>query len=353
MLLNLFQILCQAKQSLKMRYLITGHTGFKGSWLAAMLTAQGHEVVGIALPALDRSLYREAGLSPLFTKEFFVDIRNRKEFVQAIKDSKADIAFHLAAQPLVREAYKRPIETYETNVVGTLNFLDGIRDTKIQAAVVITTDKVYKNKNLLRGYVESDELGGHDPYSSSKAAADIATQSWIASFESKKISIARAGNVIGGGDWAADRLIPDLVNAFTSGTPAKIRYPNSIRPWQHVADCLSGYLALSDAMLANGVTGEWNFGPSIDVDTKVSKVADLAVSAWGEGASWELDSNPQLHETGYLLLDSSKARQELNWRDKLDFVTTIEWTMEFYKAAKKGRSSRTLLDGQVDTFLRL
>jgi CDP-glucose 4,6-dehydratase len=218
---------------------------------------------------------------------------------------------------------------------------------------VITTDKVYKNKNLLRGYVEADELSGHDPYSSSKAAADIATQSWVASFESENISIARAGNVVGGGDWAADRLIPDLVNAFTSGTPANIRYPNSIRPWQHVADCLSGYLALSDAMLANGVTGEWNFGPSIDADTKVSKVADLAVSAWGDGASWKLDSDPQLHEAGYLLLDSSKARQELNWRDKLDFVATIEWTMDFYKAAMKGRSSRTLLDEQVEAFSRL
>lgn len=336
-----------------MRYLITGHTGFKGSWLAAMLTTQGHEVVGIALPALDRSLYKEANLSPLFTKEFFVDIRDRREFAKAIKDSKADVAFHLAAQPLVRESYKTPIETYETNVIGTLNFLDGIRDTKIQAAIVITTDKVYKNKNLLRGYIESDEIGGHDPYSSSKAAADIATQSWVASFETENISIARAGNVVGGGDWAAGRLIPDLVNAFTSGTPAIIRYPNSIRPWQHVADCLSGYLALSDAMLTNGVTGEWNFGPAIDADTKVSKVADLAVSAWGDGASWKFDSDPQPHEAGYLLLDSSKARQELNWRDRLDFVTTIEWTMDFYKAAVKGKNSRTLLDEQVEAFSRL
>lgn len=336
-----------------MRYLITGHTGFKGAWLAAILKSQGHDVVGISLPPLERSLYTEASLSDLFSQEHFIDIRDRSEFKKAITSAEVDVAFHLAAQPLVRESYKTPIETYETNVIGTLNFLDGIKGTDINAAVVITTDKVYKNKNLLRGYTEIDELGGHDPYSSSKAAADIATQSWVASFKSKNIAIARAGNVIGGGDWAADRLIPDLVNAFTVGAPARIRYPNSIRPWQHVADCLAGYLALSEVMLANGVVGAWNFGPSIDTDTKVSKVADLAASAWGDGASWELDNDPQLHEAGYLLLDSSKARKELNWSDKLDFKATIEWTMDFYKGVVNGKSPRALLEEQVETFSRL
>ena len=335
-----------------MRYLITGHTGFKGAWLAAILKARGHHVVGISLPPLDKSLYKEASLSSLFSKEYFLDIRNRGEFKKAIASVSADVAFHFAAQPLVRDSYTTPIETYETNVIGTLNFLDGIRQTEIHAAVVITTDKVYKNKNLLRGYVESDELGGHDPYSSSKAAADIATQSWMASFESKNISIARAGNVIGGGDWAADRLIPDLVNAFSNGSPANIRYPNSTRPWQHVLDCLSGYLALSDAMLAKGMTGEWNFGPEIDIDTKVSRVADLAAQFWGQGASWKLDSDPQLHEAGYLLLDSTKARQQLNWKDHLDFEAAIKWTMDFYKGAFMGKSPRVLLEEQVEEFSR-
>ena len=336
-----------------MRYLITGHTGFKGAWLAAILKAQGHEVVGISLPALDKSLYKDAALSDLFSQEYFLDIRDRSAFKKAISSVNADVALHLAAQPLVRESYKSPIETYETNVIGTLNFLDGIKESDVKAALVITTDKVYKNKNLLRGYIESDELGGHDPYSSSKAAADIATQSWVASYESDNVAIVRAGNVIGGGDWAADRLIPDLVNAFASGTPANIRYPNSIRPWQHVADCLTGYLALSDAMITNKATGEWNFGPAIDTDTKVSRVADLAVSAWGDNASWKLDQDPQLHEAGYLLLDSSKARQELNWRDKLDFEATVAWTMDFYKAAMRGKSSRILLEEQVEAFSRL
>ena len=336
-----------------MRYLITGHTGFKGAWMSAMLKAQGHEVVGIALPPLERSLYKDAGLNDLCSREYFLDIRSRAEFKTAIIESGADIAFHMAAQPLVRESYRTPIETYETNVIGTLNFLDGVKDSNIEAVVVITTDKVYKNKNLARGYLESDELGGHDPYSSSKAAADIATQSWIASYDCKNIAIARAGNVIGGGDWAPDRLIPDLVSAFAGNNSAKIRYPNSIRPWQHVADCLSGYLALSEAMLKSGVTGEWNFGPKIDLDTKVSRVAELAVKNWGEGATWDLDSNPQLHEAGYLLLDSSKARTGLNWRDKLDFESTINWTLDFYKAAVAGRSARELLEAQVAEFLAL
>ena len=321
--------------------------------MSAMLKAQGHEVVGIALPPLARSLYKDAGLSDLFSSESFIDIRSRAEFKAAIVNSGADVAFHLAAQPLVRESYRTPIETYETNVIGTLNFLDGVKDSDIKAAVVITTDKVYKNKNLLRGYLESDELGGHDPYSSSKAAADIATQSWIASYDCKNISIARAGNVVGGGDWGADRLIPDLVSAFAGNHSAKIRYPNSIRPWQHVADCLSGYLSLGEVMVKSRVTGEWNFGPTIDLDTKVSRVADLGAQSWGEGAAWQLDEDPQFHETGYLLLDSSKARTKLNWRDKLDFESTIKWTFDFYKAAVAGRSSRELLEVQVAEFLAL
>ncbi len=333
-----------------MRYLITGHTGFKGAWMSAMLKAQGHEVVGIALPPLNQSLYKDAGLSDLFSDEHFIDIRDRFEFKRAIVNSGADVAFHMAAQPLVRESYRTPIETYETNVLGTLNFLDGVKESNIKAAVVITTDKVYKNKKILRGYVESDELGGHDPYSSSKAAADIATQSWVASFDCKNISIARAGNVIGGGDWATDRLIPDLVSAFAQGRSAIIRYPNSIRPWQHVADCLAGYIALSDAMVSSGVVGEWNFGPSIDTSAKVSRVAKLAAHVWGEEALWELDENPQLHEAGYLLLDSTKARKMLHWKDKLDLEATIQWTVEFYKEFIGGVDCRELLFRHVREF---
>ncbi len=336
-----------------MRYLITGHTGFKGAWLTLMLKAQGHEVVGISLPALDKSLYKAASLSDLFSKEYFIDIRNRSEFGNAITSVNADVAFHLAAQPLVRESYKTPIETYATNVMGTLNFLEGVRDSDIKAAVVITTDKVYKNKNLLRGYTENDELGGYDPYSSSKATADIATQSWISSFDANNIAIARAGNVVGGGDWGVDRLIPDLVSSFNNGTPAKIRYPEAIRPWQHVLDCLAGYISLSEKMLSDGSLGAWNFGPEIVAENTVARVADMAAKNWGGSAGWEkdLDSNP--HEAGYLLLDSTKARAELGWNDQLDFSSTIEWTMEFYKAVIQGSSSRDLLEHQVSRYLAL
>lgn len=336
-----------------MRYLITGHTGFKGAWLTAMLKAQGHEVVGISLPAENESLYKQARLSEFFNREHFIDIRNREEFDKAIKSTEFEVAFHFAAQPLVRVSYASPIETYETNVIGTLNFLNSIRDKDVKAAVVITTDKVYKNKNLLRGYSETDELGGHDPYSSSKAAADIATQSWVASYECNNISIARAGNVIGGGDAAKDRLIPDLVNAFSQGIPAIIRYPYSIRPWQHVADCLNGYLVLSEAMVKKGLSGEWNFGPPINADTPVSKIADLSAKFWGSGATWELGTDPQLHEAGYLLLDSSKARTALEWVDKIDFEESIKWTIDFYKAASQGDDPRKLLEKQVKAFLSL
>jgi CDP-glucose 4,6-dehydratase len=336
-----------------MRYLITGHTGFKGSWLAAMLKHEGHEVHGIALPPTESSLYTQAGLTDVFSSEKFLDIRNRAEFTDAVMSTEVDVALHLAAQPLVRESYKFPIETFETNVLGTLNFLDGIKESSVKAAIVITTDKVYKNKNLLRGYSEADELGGLDPYSSSKAAADIATQSWVASFHAKNVSIARAGNVIGGGDWAVDRLMPDLVNSFSNGVPARIRYPKAIRPWQHVADCLNGYISLSDAMISNGQAGEWNIGPTINLDATVAKVAELSSVAWGEGASWKLDLDTQPHEAGYLLLDSTKARTQLNWEDKLSFEDSINWTLEFYKAVAGGGSPRKLLDGQIAKYLAL
>jgi CDP-glucose 4,6-dehydratase len=335
------------------RYLITGHTGFKGAWLAAILKEQGHELVGISLPPLDTSLYKEAALTDLFDHEQFIDIRNREEFTKAVKESGADAAFHLAAQPLVRESYKFPIETFETNVIGTLNFLDGIKNSDISAAVVITTDKVYKNKNLTRGYVESDELGGHDPYSSSKAAADIATQSWIASYDTQNISVARAGNVIGGGDWGTDRLMPDLVRSFSSSTKAEIRYPNAVRPWQHVADCLNGYIALSKKMLDDQVQGEWNFGPEINIENTVAKVANLASKAWGEDAGWSVGTEPQPHEAGYLLLDSTKARTNLGWADKLEFAEAIKWSMEFYKDVESGKSPRKVLECQVRRFLSL
>ena len=318
-----------------------------------MLKVQGHEVVGISLPAYEDSLYNQAQLKNIFSQEYFLDIRERNKLRDLVRASKADFAFHLAAQPLVRQSYIRPIETYETNVIGTLNFLDAIKDSDIKGSLVVTTDKVYKNMNHLRGYVETDELGGRDPYSASKAAADIATQSWISSYELENISIARAGNVVGGGDWANDRLIPNLVSSFIAQRPAQIRYPEAIRPWQHVLDCLSGYIRLSEAMLGSGMSGIWNFGPEIRIENTVGKVADAAALIWGKSASWTHDSSSHLHESGYLLLDSSKARAELGWKDLLDFESTIEWTLAFYSAVASGGKSRDLLENQVDTYLSM
>jgi CDP-glucose 4,6-dehydratase len=335
------------------RFLISGHTGFKGSWLAAILAAQGHEIVGISLAPTAKSLYNEAKLGDIFSEEHFLDIRNRNVLTSAIRKSKADVAIHLAAQPLVRDSYVYPIETFETNVTGTLNFLEGIKNSDVMKCLVITTDKVYKNQKLLRGYLETDPLGGHDPYSASKACADLATQSWISSFNLNNVSIARAGNVIGGGDWAKDRLLPDLVRAFSTGVPAKIRYPNAIRPWQHVADCLSGYLKLIEAMTSDDICGEWNFGPSINVENSVRRVVEVAAAKWGTEANWKFDTEENVHEAEYLLLDSSKARDQLKWDDKLTFHESVEWTIDFYKRAFRGENARSILEQQVSKYLDL
>jgi len=322
-----------------MHYLVTGHTGFKGSWLSLMLQMQGHTVSGISLDPPEKSLYNQANLTNLFQNDFRIDVRNSVEISRTLKRINPEIIIHLAAQPLVRESYKDPIGTFETNVLGTLNLLEATRHlTNLRATLIITTDKVYKNHNHLRGYVETDELGGDDPYSASKAAADIAAQSWIKNFATTPMAIARAGNVIGGGDWATDRIIPDLVNAYSSHQIPTLRYPYAVRPWQHVLDCLNGYLKLVDSMIKHGISGQWNFGPELkDKHTVIDLVENFA-NAWGvnQGESpWNVDTSGQPSEAGYLLLDSSKARNSLGWDDKLSFQETITWTAEWYLARKE------------------
>jgi CDP-glucose 4,6-dehydratase len=317
-----------------MHYLITGHTGFKGSWLSLMLQMQGHEVSGISLNPLQKSLFVQAGLEGTFKHDFRIDIRNKEDLAKAIQAINPDIIVHLAAQPLVRESYKYPVETFETNVIGTLNVLEATKKlNNLQAALIITTDKVYKNHNHLRGYIETDELGGDDPYSASKAAADLATQSWIKSFAKAPMAIARAGNVIGGGDWAVDRIIPDLVNAYSNNELPTLRYPDAIRPWQHVLDCLNGYLTLIDHMLTTRNGGEWNFGPSLESKQSVGDLTKAVSAKYGiTGNAWTLEEVSQPHEAGYLLLDSSKSRSALNWNDKLSFIQTIDWTVDWYQS---------------------
>ena len=317
-----------------MHYLVTGHTGFKGAWLSLKLTLLGHKVSGISLDPQEKSLFNEASLAEIFENDCRIDIRDSKRIKEAVVKIKPDVIIHLAAQPLVRESYRIPAETFEINVIGTLNVLGAIRDLEgLKAVLIITTDKVYKNLNHLRGYVESDELGGDDPYSASKAAADIATQSWAKSFAGVPISIARAGNVIGGGDWAIDRLIPDLANSYSNGLVPTVRNPNSIRPWQHVLDCLDGYLLLIDKMVSEGISGQWNFGPSLEKKFTVLDVINEFSENWGvDGDSkYLLDTQRGPHETNYLLLDSTKARNELKWSDRLDFQTAIKMTADWYR----------------------
>ena len=315
-----------------MHYLITGHTGFKGSWLSLMLKMQGHTVSGISLEPHTESLFERANLRDIFEYNYSIDIRNPEKISSIIRRIAPEVVVHLAAQPLVRESYKTPIETFDVNVMGTLNVLEATQELKtLKAALIITTDKVYKNHNHLRGYNETDELGGEDPYSASKAAADIAAQSWIRSFAKVPMAIARAGNVIGGGDWAIDRIVPDLINAYSNNRTPALRYPNAIRPWQHVLDCLSGYLALLEESILNGVGGEWNFGP--DLSEKYS-VADLASEFANKyqikGNTWNLEAGNHPHESSYLLLDSDKARKNLNWKEKLNFQDSVAWTAEWY-----------------------
>ena len=314
-----------------MHYLITGHTGFKGSWLSLMLKELGHEVSGYSLNPTDGSHFVLTGMDSIFKHDFRNDIRSLIELEKAFAQSQPDVIVHLAAQPLVRESYAKPLETFDINVMGTLNVLEASKQIKaLKAALVITTDKVYRNINSLDGYIESDPLGGDDPYSASKAAADIAAQSWIKNYAQVPMAIARAGNVIGGGDYASDRIVPDIINSFQNQKSIELRYPRAIRPWQHVLDCLNGYINLVDSMLATRTSGEWNFGP---LDTEKHSVSDLVeefAKHWQIENMWSESKEKHPEEAGYLLLNSDKARSALKWNDLLDFSTTVEWTNNWY-----------------------
>lgn len=322
-----------------MHYLITGHTGFKGAWLSLWLTSRGHEVSGIALDPAPDSLFLKAGLADRMHADVRQDIRDARATAAEVANLAPDVVIHLAAQPLVRHSYSEPRWTMETNVMGTFNVLEAVAaTTSIDALLVVTTDKVYRNVNQVQGYSEADALGGVDPYSASKAMADLLTQSWVASFPGVPTAIARAGNVIGGGDVSPDRLIPDLLNSFANGVPATLRYPNAVRPWQHVLDCLDGYLVLVDALLAGEGRGEWNFGPGEANFVPVRSVADAAASRWGEGASWLSDAGEHPHEAAILALDATKAEQQLQWKNRLDFDESIAWTVDWHRSMLAGKS---------------
>lgn len=324
------------------RVLVTGITGFKGAWLTLLLRDLGAVVCGYALaPPTSPSLFDVAKLRA-DVDWIEADVRDRTRLAQEISTWRPEILFHLAAQSLVRVSYEQPAETFDTNVMGTVNALEGIRACPdVRAAVLVTSDKCYENREWDWPYREIDRLGGHDAYSSSKACAELVAASYARSLlneTSVAVATARAGNVIGGGDWARDRLVPDIVSALTRGKVPLIRNPTSIRPWQHVIEPLSGYLLLAERLFKEGkIFGDsWNFGPNADAVQSVSTVADAACKAWGNGASWSGDQGTHPHEARILTLDSSKARARLAWRPRLDYGDAVRWTVEWYKAHAEG-----------------
>ena len=345
------------------KVLVTGHTGFKGAWLSWWLTHLGAEVHGLALaPPTAPSLFELAGLAGEM-RSTEGDIRDFALVQQFVARTRPEIVFHLAAQSLVRPSYADPIGTFATNVMGTLHVLEAVRHAgSAHAVVAVTSDKCYENRERVEPYRESDHLGGADPYSGSKGAAEIAVASFSRSFSNEggglpPTATARAGNVIGGGDYATDRLVPDLLRAFADGRPAMIRNPNAVRPWQHVLEPLSGYLALGERLLRGDstVAEPWNFGPADDDAWEVRAVADLAVTSWGSGASWHTDAGTHPHEARLLRLDASKARERLHWKPRWSVREAVNRTVEWHRAALGNTSPnaiRALIDENIIAYER-
>ena len=328
------------------RILITGHTGFKGAWLTFWLKTLGAEVCGYSLePPSVENLFDIACISDGI-RSIHGDIRNFDALNSEISNFRPEMVIHLAAQSLVRKSYKDPIETYSTNIMGTVNVLEAVRQTQgVKSVVIITSDKCYENKEWQWGYREVDPLGGYDPYSSSKACVELISSAYSRSFfpmvneNGVSIATARAGNVIGGGDFADDRLVPDLIRAFINKEIVRIRFPDAVRPWQHVLEPLFGYLMLARKLYEQGpeFSGAWNFGPDERAMHKVSSFADKMTALWNDDAKWESIQTSQPHEAGILKLDSSKARNLLAWTPKLSFEDSIDWTVAWYKSYAEDR----------------
>lgn len=324
------------------RVFLTGHTGFKGSWLAIWLNQLGAQVTGYALPApTEPSLFEVAGVKNLLTS-VIGDIRSHEKLEAALSTADPQVIFHLAAQPLVSEGYSDPIRTYGTNVIGTVNLLEAARKlNNLDAILVVTTDKCYENWESPTPYRESDRLGGYDPYSSSKACAELATASYRQSFfgdpERAGIATARAGNVIGGGDWARNRLIPDILRALSQGQVAQLRNPQAIRPWQHVLEPLAGYLMLAKKLcLDKSAASSWNFGPELADCISAEKIADQLCKLWSETATWQCEACNFPHEAGLLRLDASRAQEMLEWRPRWRLDEALRHTVEWQRAWLKG-----------------
>ncbi len=344
------------------RVLVTGHTGFKGAWLSMWLHRLGARPAGFALaPDTEPNLAELCGLEQKLPC-VRGDIRDQIAVRDAMTEFAPDVVFHLAAQSLVRTSYQQPVPTFETNVLGTIHVMEAARQTpSVRTLVVVTSDKCYENREWVWPYREDEALGGYDPYSASKACAEIAVAAWRRSFLNGSnaerpfaMASARAGNVIGGGDWAPDRLVPDCIRAFSTGTPVRIRNTQATRPWQHVLEPLSGYLLLAERLWQDGamVAEAWNFGPSLDDVRPVSWVVDQAVALWGDGAEWMAAGGRHPHEAGLLAVDATKARTRLGWRPRLPLGQALAWTVEWYKRQRKGEAASALVDEQIERYER-
>jgi len=346
------------------RVFLTGHTGFKGSWLAVWLHRLGAEVYGYSLPPpTEPSNYALARVRDLLCGETIADIRDKKAMRETMAAFKPDVVFHLAAQPLVRESYAHPFDTFEVNVMGTASVLDAVRDLEGPCAVIcITTDKCYENREQVWGYRECDPMGGHDPYSASKGAAELLISSYRRSFfdparlavHGVQLASARAGNVIGGGDWAQDRIVTDMVKALQDRRPVPIRNPHAIRPWQHVLEPLSGYLTLAAAMLEKpdaAWSSAWNFGPVSGTELPVGELVSAFTKAWGSGTWEDLSGVDQPHEASILRLSIEKAGWELGWRPRWSCGEMIQRTANWYRQALcEGADARSLCEADIDAY---
>jgi CDP-glucose 4,6-dehydratase len=344
------------------RVFLTGHTGFKGGWLSLWLASRGARVRGYSLePSTVPNLFSEAKVATV-VEDIRGDVRDSSKLAASMKEFEPEVVFHLAAQPLVRQSYTDPLETISTNIMGTANLMDAVRKTpSVRAVVGITSDKCYQNKEWDWAYREIDPLGGFDPYSASKACAEIVSAAYRSSYfqveheRNVAMATARAGNVIGGGDWSKDRLIPDLVRGFQSGQSVPIRRPLAIRPWQHVLEPLNGYMLLAEKLLTRDarLSSSFNFGPSDEDPWPVERVANRLVELWGEGAAWTRDADPGVHEDHQLRLDVSRARKELGWSPRLQIQMALEWTVNWYRSWKQGANMMSETLAQIASFEKI
>ena len=343
------------------RVFITGHTGFKGGWLSLWLRMKGAEVIGYALnPPTDPSFFVKCQLERDIIS-LTGDVRDFDHLLSVVKQYKPEIVIHMAAQSLVRPSYINPVETYQSNVMGTVNLLEAVRQCRgVKAVLIITSDKCYENREWDWGYREIDPMGGYDPYACSKGCAELITSSYRNSFfpsdlyleHGVAVASARAGNVIGGGDWAKDRLIPDIWRAVEAGEQVQIRYPATVRPWQHVLDPLHGYICLIEKLVAQGMpfAEGWNFGPDDSNCQPVSNILNEFQNIIGERFQWNHDGGSHPHEARMLKLDSSQARRRLSWKPKLDLSTAIAWTVDWYQHSEQGADMKPISEKQIKTF---